>query len=63
MPSLGLLDNFLTELMHEVFAPCVKKYLQENELPLKCLLFLDNAPTHPPGLEEYLVNEFDFIRF
>ena len=40
----------------------VKKYLQEKALPLKCLLLLDIAPTHPPGLEEDLVKEFDFIQ-
>ena len=48
--------------MHEVFAPSVKKYLQEKGLQLKCLLLLDNAPAHPPGLEEHLVNVFDFIQ-
>ncbi|XP_067143112.1 tigger transposable element-derived protein 1-like [Centruroides vittatus] len=50
------------EWVHEVFAPSVKKYLQEKNLPIKCLLLLDNAPAHPPGLEEDLVEEFDFIR-
>ena len=53
---------FFTEWMHEVISPIVKKYLQEKWLPLKCLMFLDNAPAHPPGLEEDLVKEFDFIQ-
>jgi len=51
-----------TEWMLEVFAPSVKKYLQEKGLPLKCLLLLDNAPAHPPDLEADLVKEFDFIQ-
>ena len=31
-------------------------------MPLKCLLMLDNAPAHPPGLENDLVDEFNFIQ-
>ena len=48
--------------MNGVVAPSVKKYLQEKGLPLKCLLLLDISLTHPPGLEEDLVKEFDFIQ-
>ena len=47
--------QFFTEWMHDVFALCEKKYLREKVLPLKCLMLLDNATTHPPGLEEDLV--------
>ena len=39
-----------------------EKCLQEKGLPLKCLLLLDIAPAHPPGLEEDLAKEFDFIQ-
>ena len=39
----------------------MKKYLQENNLPLKCLLVMDNAPAHPPGLADELMEELDFI--
>ncbi|XP_028665299.1 tigger transposable element-derived protein 1-like [Erpetoichthys calabaricus] len=46
----------------EVFAPAVKEYLEKNNLPLKCLLLLDNAPAHPPNIDEYLEEEFDFIQ-
>ncbi|XP_069961426.1 tigger transposable element-derived protein 1 isoform X7 [Cherax quadricarinatus] len=46
----------------EVFGPSVKKYLQENKLPLKCLLVLDSAPAHPPDLEDQLLEEYSFIR-
>ena len=49
------------EWLTEVFAPSVKKYLEENDLPLKCLLVMDNAPAHPPGLEDDLDTTYDFI--
>ncbi|XP_048366890.1 tigger transposable element-derived protein 1-like isoform X1 [Sphaerodactylus townsendi] len=49
------------EWMNEVFGPSVKKYLQDNRLPLKCLLVMDSAPAHPPGLEDTLLEEFRFI--
>jgi len=49
------------EWIHEVFALSVKKYLQENNLPLKCLLVMDNAPAHLPGLADELMKELDFI--
>ena len=49
------------EWIHEVFAPSVKKYLQENNLPLKCLLVMHNAPAYPPGLADELMEELDFI--
>lgn len=49
------------EWIHVVFAPNVKKYLQENNLPLMCLRVMDNAPTHPPGLADELMKEFYFI--
>ena len=54
--------QFFTEWMHEVFYPSVKKYLQEKGLPIKCLLLIDNAPAHPPGVEEDLVEELHFIQ-
>ncbi|XP_035205354.1 tigger transposable element-derived protein 1-like [Stegodyphus dumicola] len=42
------------------FGHAVKNYLEENGVPLKCLLVLDNAPAHPPGLEEQIYPDFDF---
>lgn len=57
-----LTRQFFTEWVLEVFAPAVKKYLQENNLPLRCLLLMDNAPAHPPSLEDDLTEEFDFIK-
>ncbi|XP_025099955.1 tigger transposable element-derived protein 1-like [Pomacea canaliculata] len=53
--------QFFVEWVTKVFAPTVKEYLQKNNLPLKCLLLLDNAPAHPPNLNEYLEGEFDFV--
>lgn len=45
-----------------MFPPSVKKHLQEENLPLKCLLVMDNAPAHPTGLEDDLSVKFDFIK-
>ncbi|XP_068235801.1 tigger transposable element-derived protein 1-like [Palaemon carinicauda] len=53
--------NFFTEWVNLCFGPAVKKYLAEKNLPMKCLLVLDNAPGHPPGLEEDNLVEFRFI--
>jgi hypothetical protein len=44
--------QLFTEWFIEVFAPSVKEYLEEKNLPLKALLIMDNAPAHPQGLEE-----------
>jgi len=45
-----------------VFGPTVKRFLEDNFHPLKCLLILDNAPAHPPGLENDILDEFSFIK-
>jgi len=39
-----------------------EKYPREENLPEKAVLLLDNAPGHPPGLEEDLEAEFNFIK-
>ncbi|XP_050686674.1 tigger transposable element-derived protein 1-like [Eriocheir sinensis] len=44
-----------------VSAPAVKTYLIEKNLPLKALLLMDNAPAHPPGVEEELGKGYKFI--
>ncbi|XP_023213531.1 tigger transposable element-derived protein 1-like [Centruroides sculpturatus] len=51
-----------TDWLTEVFAPTVKNYLQEMDLPLRCLLLMDNAQAHPPNLEDDLDSEHDFIK-
>ena len=54
--------QFFIEWVNLCFGPAVKKYLQENRLPMKCLLVLDNATAHPKGLEEHIAEEFSFIK-
>ena len=53
--------QFFIEWVNEVFGPSGKKYLQEK-LPLRALLVLDNAPVHPPRLEDDLLERFQFIK-
>ncbi|XP_051785915.1 tigger transposable element-derived protein 1-like [Erpetoichthys calabaricus] len=50
------------EWILETFAPAVKKFLLEKELPLKALLILDNAPSHSKDLEEILQENYPFIK-
>ena len=54
--------QFFVEWVNLAFGPAVKRYLEENNLPLKCLLILDNAPAHPPSLEDDILEEFSFIK-
>ena len=54
--------DLFVEWTNLVFGPAVKKYLLENDLPLKALLVLDNAPAHPPTLEDDILEEFKFIK-
>ncbi|XP_045108599.1 tigger transposable element-derived protein 2-like isoform X2 [Portunus trituberculatus] len=42
--------QFFTEWIYEEFAPSVKAYLQENNLPLKALLVVENTPAHSSWL-------------
>lgn len=53
--------QFLIEWMNEVASSTIKKYLTERSLPPKAVLVLDNAPAHPPDLEDCLIGNFDFI--
>ncbi|GFW63086.1 uncharacterized protein TNCV_4454341 [Trichonephila clavipes] len=41
-----------------VCAPSIKDYLDTNDLPLKALLLLDNAPGHPKDLKDNLLTDF-----
>ncbi|CAL7938614.1 unnamed protein product [Xylocopa violacea] len=54
--------DIITNWMNEVFGPFVKKYLLEMNLPLRVLLVMDDAPAHPVGLQDDLLEEFNFIR-
>lgn len=60
-PKAWVTRQFFTEWFEEVFVPSVKKYLEEENLPFKALLVLDNAPAHPPELEN-LSGESGFIQ-
>ncbi|XP_064083867.1 tigger transposable element-derived protein 1-like [Macrobrachium nipponense] len=57
-----VMRHFFTEWVNLCFGLAVKKYLAEKSLPMKCLLVLDNAPGHPPGLEEDILDEYRFIK-
>ncbi|XP_045141367.1 tigger transposable element-derived protein 1-like isoform X2 [Echinops telfairi] len=50
------------EWVCEVFAPSVKKYLEEHDWPLRAVLVLDSAPAHPPDMECGLAEEFSWLK-
>ncbi|XP_036362848.1 tigger transposable element-derived protein 1-like [Octopus sinensis] len=54
--------KFLTEWVNLIFGPAVRKDLLENDLPLKALLILDNAPAYPPNFEDDILDKFKFIK-
>ncbi|XP_031613593.2 tigger transposable element-derived protein 1-like [Oreochromis aureus] len=61
-PTAWVTRQFFVEWVNLVFAPAVKKFLEENDLPMNCLLIIDNAPAHPSGLEDDILEEFSFIK-
>uniref|UniRef100_A0A3P8RKE9 HTH CENPB-type domain-containing protein n=1 Tax=Astatotilapia calliptera TaxID=8154 RepID=A0A3P8RKE9_ASTCA len=61
-PKAWVTRQFFVEWVNLVFGPAVKKFLEENELPMKCLLIIDYAPAHPSGLEDDILEEFSFIK-
>ncbi|XP_019484941.1 PREDICTED: tigger transposable element-derived protein 1-like [Hipposideros armiger] len=50
------------EWINEVFGPAVKKHLLEKNLPLRDLLVMDNAPAHPLGFEDDILEAFVLIK-
>ena len=40
----------------------MKEYLKEKQLPLTCLLVMDNATAHPHDLDDNFSDGFDFIK-
>ncbi|UYV74920.1 hypothetical protein LAZ67_12001808 [Cordylochernes scorpioides] len=56
-PKTWVARKFFVEWVNLVFGPTVKKYLQENNLPVQALLILDNAPAHPPNLEDDILED------
>ncbi|GBN57708.1 Tigger transposable element-derived protein 1, partial [Araneus ventricosus] len=61
-PKAWVTRQFFVQWVNLVFGPSVKKYLQENNLPMQAPLVLDNAPAHPPNLEDDILEEFKFIK-
>ncbi|CAH2276001.1 tigger transposable element-derived 1-like [Pelobates cultripes] len=61
-PKAWVTRLLFVKWVNAVFGPAVKKYLVDNNLPLKAMLLVDNAPAHPPGLEEDLLEDFNFIK-
>ncbi|GBM22811.1 Tigger transposable element-derived protein 1 [Araneus ventricosus] len=61
-PKAWVTRQFFVQWVNLFFGPSVKKYLQENNLPMQALLVLDNAPAHPPNLEVDILEEFKFIK-
>ncbi|KAM3924817.1 tigger transposable element-derived protein 1-like [Leptodactylus fuscus] len=54
--------QFFVDWVNLAFGPTVKQYLLSNNLPLRALLLLDNAPGHPPALQDDILEEFQFIK-
>ena len=54
--------QFCVEWVYETFGPQVKEYLKEKQLPLKCLLVMDNAVAHHQDLDDDLPHGFYFIK-
>lgn len=54
--------DLFTDWINNVFGPSVQKYLIEKDLPLRALLIMDNAPSHPPSLQDDLIEELKFIK-
>lgn len=60
-PKAWVTRLLFVQWVNLAFGPTVKQYLEEKNLPLKAMLLMDNAPAHPPGLEEDLLEDFNFI--
>ena len=40
-------SSIFSDWFINIFVPSVKKYLHDKNLPVKAILLLDNAPSHP----------------
>lgn len=54
-------SQFFSEWVKPIFEPAVKKYFLENDIPLKALRNLNNAPAYPPNYKDIL-DKFKFIK-
>ncbi|XP_064116538.1 tigger transposable element-derived protein 1-like [Macrobrachium nipponense] len=49
-------------LVYHLENPRAFKAHKDNNLPLRALLVLDNAPAHPPQIEEEILDEYNFVK-
>ncbi|CAI5670507.1 unnamed protein product [Oreochromis niloticus] len=61
-PKAWVTRQFFVEWVNLAFGPADKKFLEENDCSMKFLLIIDNAPAHPSGLEDDILEEFSFIK-
>ena len=60
-PKSWCTRQFFVEWVYETFDPEVIEYLKDKQLPLQCLLVMDNATAHPQDLDDDLPDGFNFI--
>ena len=60
-PKSWYTRNFFVESVFETFAPQVKVYLKEKQVPSKCLLVMDTI-AHPLDIDDDLPDGFDFTQ-
>ncbi|GFY58405.1 zinc finger MYM-type protein 1 isoform X2 [Trichonephila inaurata madagascariensis] len=51
-------QDLFKEWLFKVCAPSIKDYLDNNDLPLKALLLLDNVPGHPKDPKDNFLIQF-----
>ncbi|XP_036339760.1 jerky protein homolog-like [Rhagoletis pomonella] len=56
-------STIFKERFHESFVPQVELFLKEKNLPIKALLLIDNAPSHPNEAELATENGRIFAMF
>ena len=61
-PKSWCTRNFFVEWAYLTFSLQVKQYLKEKQLPLKCLLVMDNATVHPQDIDDYLPDGLGSIK-
>ena len=54
-------QTIFVEWVYETLGPQMKEYLMKKQLPLKCLLVMNNATAHPQHLDDHLPDGFDLI--
>ncbi|GFX35357.1 tigger transposable element-derived protein 1-like protein [Trichonephila clavipes] len=56
-----VMQDLFKEWLFKVYAPSIKDYLDTNDLPLKALLLLDNAPGQPKDRKDNLLTDFPWL--